>query len=110
MAKGTTIIGAFSMLLIMTYMHYQLAIRSFKMINELPDRVVRWFGQGGEQLGEAEEANRTTGLFVSQSENRLNEMGRGFQAQQDINGKGDAPTKADDPNSGPSKGNINDTR
>jgi hypothetical protein len=99
MSEGTSFIGAISMLLIMTYMHYQMAIRSFKMINELPDRVVRWFGQGGENLGESEEANPTTALFVGQSENRLTEMGRGFQAQQDIQGD-NASTKSEKPNGG----------
>ncbi|MBO9428759.1 DotA/TraY family protein [Sulfitobacter sp. R18_1] len=93
MAEGSTIVGALVMLLIMTYMHYQLAIRSFKLINELPDRVVRWFGQGGEQLGEADEANRTTALFVGQAEDRMQKAGAGFQADKDgAKAPGDTPT------------------
>lgn len=44
------------------YIHYQLAVRSYSLITELPDRVARWSGASGEGLGEAghfEEANRT---------------------------------------------------
>ncbi len=45
-------IGVVVMIVMMGYIHYQLAVRSFSLITKLPDRVSRWFGQGGEQLGE----------------------------------------------------------
>lgn len=62
-------IGAFSMIAILAYLHYFLAIRSFSLIHLVPDRVSRWIGQGGENLGEerdTEEAKRfITGVVVA---------------------------------------------
>lgn len=48
---------AFTVLLgIFCYLNLQIAIRSFQLITQVPDRVTRWFGYGGENLGEDHEA------------------------------------------------------
>ncbi|WP_456749082.1 DotA/TraY family protein [Bradyrhizobium sp. USDA 4341] len=48
---------AFTVLLgIFAYLNLQIAIRSFQLITQVPDRVTRWFGYGGENLGEDHEA------------------------------------------------------
>jgi hypothetical protein len=62
---GSRIISPVGLLVLMGmlfYIHYQLAVRSYSLITELPDRVARWSGASGEGLGESshfEEANRT---------------------------------------------------
>jgi len=58
-------IGAIVMIAIMTYLHWQLALRSFSLINQVPDRVTRWFGHSSEGLGEESENQRTV-AFASQ--------------------------------------------
>src|SRR5690625_4693759 len=55
---GYGLFGLATMIVILTYMHWQLAIRSFSLITAVPDRVTRWFGYGGENLGEEGEAQK----------------------------------------------------
>lgn len=69
-------IGIIVMLVILTYLHYQIALRSFNLILQVPDRVMRWFGQGGENLGEENESQRITGFVVSNVSNRVEGMTR----------------------------------
>lgn len=87
MSDGLSLVGVLVMVCIMTYMHYQIATRAFGLITEVPDRVTRWFGQGGENLGEAEEAKRTTALFVNSAESRMREVGGMASAGKKPNGK-----------------------
>jgi conjugal transfer/type IV secretion protein DotA/TraY len=63
-------IGTIVMLVILTFLHYQTALRSFSLINQVPDRVSRWFGQGGENLGESHDNERAVGFAVGQIANR----------------------------------------
>ncbi|NUB04645.1 DotA/TraY family protein [Azospirillum sp. Vi22] len=46
--RGYGIIGLLTLMIMVVYLHYQAAIRSFGLITQVPDRVSRWFGQGGE--------------------------------------------------------------
>jgi len=41
---GTGLIGSIVMLLLMSYLHYQIAVRSFSLISSVPSRVSKWFG------------------------------------------------------------------
>lgn len=93
MAEGVGLIGVLSMLCILTYCHYQVAIRSFSLITQLPDRVVRWFGQGGENLGEENDAKNTIGLFVGHSENKISGMANAAGARQDGGGRAEQDEK-----------------
>ncbi len=43
-AGGSGILGSLVMLGIMTYLHYQIAIRSFSLISTVPSQIGRWFG------------------------------------------------------------------
>jgi conjugal transfer/type IV secretion protein DotA/TraY len=62
---GARIMSPVSIIIFMTmlfYVHYQLAVRSYSLITQLPDRVARWSGASGENLGEEgdfREANNT---------------------------------------------------
>lgn len=71
---GSRIISPVSLLVLLAmlfYVHYQLAVRSYSLITELPDRVARWSGASGEGLGESGhfgEANNTiVGGVMSQT-------------------------------------------
>ncbi len=70
MAEGITIVGLMVVLGLMTYMHYQIAMRSFRLITEIPDRVTRWFGHGSENLGEENDGNRTNAIMLDNIESR----------------------------------------
>jgi conjugal transfer/type IV secretion protein DotA/TraY len=43
-SSGFGLIGMFTGVVMMGYLNYQVAIRSFGLITALPDRVTRWFG------------------------------------------------------------------
>ncbi len=52
---GSRIMSPMSIIVLMCmlfYIHYQLAVRSYSLITQLPDRVARWSGASGENLGE----------------------------------------------------------
>lgn len=63
-------IGTIVMVCILTYLHYQIALRSFGLINQVPDRVTRWFGHGSENLGEENENRQAVGFAVGNISNR----------------------------------------
>lgn len=69
-------IGMVVMIVMVTYIHYQMAIRAFSLITQVPDRVTRWFGQGGERLGEEDDTHKTSGLLVAQTTSRVEGMAR----------------------------------
>jgi len=63
-------IGTIVMIVILTFLHYQTALRSFSLINQVPDRVSRWFGGTAESLGENSDNDRSVGFAVAQIANR----------------------------------------
>lgn len=69
------IIGMAVMLGVVLYIHWQIALRSFGMMVSMPDRVARWFGQGGENLNEEQDTNRAMAFFINHSENKLAGLG-----------------------------------
>ena len=72
----SSFIGGLVMLVLLTYLHYQVAIRSFTLITQVPDRVTRWFGQGGENLGEQGDAEKQTSIVAGQLTNRTEGMSK----------------------------------
>jgi len=58
------IIGMVVMVSLLCFLHYHLALRSFGLINQVPDRVTRWFGQGGENLGEERDNEKMAAFAV----------------------------------------------
>jgi len=68
------LIGWIVMMVLLGYIHYQTAIRSFSLILQVPDRVMRWFGQGGENLGEDRDSDQMTGVVVGQVSKRAESL------------------------------------
>src|SRR3546814_8777921 len=61
-AQGTSTVGLIGLLAsigIMAYVHWQLMTRTIALITDLPDRVTRWFGMPGENLGESQDRKST---------------------------------------------------
>lgn len=79
LAASTTIgpIGAVILIIMLAYINLQLAIKSFQLVTQIPDRVTRWFGQGGDRLGEEEDTHRHTAFLAGQLSGKLEGMARG---------------------------------
>lgn len=75
-SNGMGPIGVIIMIAILTYIHFQLAIRAFSMILSIPDRVTRWFGQGGENLGEDRDTDKAQGFIVANTSSRVEGMAK----------------------------------
>lgn len=73
---GSDVLGVLVMAAIITMLHYQIAIRSFTLITQVPDRVTRWFGQGGENLGEQGDAEKSNQFIVAGVAQRTEALGR----------------------------------
>lgn len=71
MSGSGDLLGLAVMVAILTYLHYQICIRSFTLINQVPDRVVRWFGQGGENLGEQSDAEGATNVIMGGTSRKI---------------------------------------
>lgn len=103
-AQGLSFVAIFSMLILQVYLHYQIAIRSFQLIVQVPDRVTRWFGQGGENLNEDSDSRHLVGALVSNSESRLDRAsGMAAAGRQE-------KLKADDLTAGADKGAESGTK
>lgn len=75
-SQGVGPIGWVVMIVLVTFIHYQMAIRSFSMITQIPDRVTRWFGQGGENLGEERDSEHSNTFIMGQTSNRIESMAK----------------------------------
>ena len=80
-SNSVGIVGMIVLMIMLAYLHYQAAIRSFHLITQLPDRVSRWFGHGGEHLGEEQEAHTATNFIVGGMHNNISSIGRGLSGQ-----------------------------
>ncbi len=58
------VVTAFAMLAIFTMVLIQIAHRSFGLIHEIPDKVLRYIGGGQENLGEASQEQQSRSIFV----------------------------------------------
>jgi conjugal transfer/type IV secretion protein DotA/TraY len=74
-SNGVGLFAALTMIVIVTYLHFMVAVRAFGLILKLPDRVARWFGQGGEHLNEEQDSEKTA-AFVYAATNRVEGMGK----------------------------------
>lgn len=61
----TGVVGLLAMLGILTYLHWQLAVRSFALITLVPDRVARWFGAGAESMGETGDVDKQVAMIAT---------------------------------------------
>ena len=71
-------VGVIVLIVMISYIDFQIAMRSFHLITELPDRVTRWFGQAGDRLHDDEHARKTSNMFVGAMENRFNQVAGGM--------------------------------
>ena len=71
---GIPTVGAILFLSFATFMHWQIAVRSFALITELPDRVSKWFG-ADTGLREGEESNRAMAFFTNQTKAHVDKAG-----------------------------------
>lgn len=70
-------IGMFVMIVLMSYIDFQIAVRSFQLITHIPERVTRWFGQNGDNLGDEHDSQQATRVFVGGMEHRVSTMATG---------------------------------
>lgn len=99
---GYGISGILVIIVMMAYLHYQTAVRSFGLITALPDRVSRWFGQG-EHLGreDDEHASKNIALLAGRFESNVgNVMKSGAGGGMNRKGKPGRETPQGDPKPG----------
>jgi hypothetical protein len=48
--RGFQLVGALVLPILMLFLHYQVALRSFGLISAVPDRVTRWFNASSEGM------------------------------------------------------------
>ncbi len=73
--RGFALVGVVSMILIALFLHYQIALRSFALITQIPDRVTRWFGAQAEGLNEEGDTTAVVGVLNRQAEDRIKSTG-----------------------------------
>lgn len=81
--RGFGIVGTAFAIGLYAYMHYQLAVRSFGLIVEVPDRVTRWFGASAEHLNEGQHAAQVGAAMTGVALGRMSgvKVGVGSAAQ-----------------------------
>ena len=77
---GAGLFGILFSMVLLGYLHYQAAMRSFGLINHVPDRVTRWFGQSGENLGEDRHSEGVAGAAVGIIERKAEAVQTGATA------------------------------
>ena len=82
------IVGAVVLIILMSYLDFQIAMRSFHLITEIPERVSRWFGQGGENLSDDKEGQGASQFFVGGLERRIQNVSQGVAQAQRPKGRG----------------------
>jgi conjugal transfer/type IV secretion protein DotA/TraY len=74
-------VGIMIMIGMVTYIHFHIAMRCFSLINQVPDRVTRWFGHGGEHLGEDQHAEKAGHAVIGVMSQRVDRMAGGAMAR-----------------------------
>ena len=86
--SGYSVYGIVTAFLMLGYLHWQICIRAFGLITHLPDKVTRWFGQAGEQLGEGQHSDAFVGGMVRHVNQKATAMNASGVASQIIGGQG----------------------
>lgn len=65
------------------FMHYQIALRSFGLITQVPDRVGRWFNYAGanDGQGEGDDTRAAVGIINNQFEHRAGQAAGALKQQ-----------------------------
>jgi conjugal transfer/type IV secretion protein DotA/TraY len=90
LAASTTIgpIGAAVLVVMLGVINLNLANKSFHLITDIPDRVTRWFGQGGERLNEENDSTQLKGAVLGAVTGRGESAIRAVMTSKMINGAG----------------------
>jgi hypothetical protein len=65
------LIGVVTYVILISVLNYQLAIRSFNLITQVPDRVARWFGAQPDGDGEHQQASMAVAAAGAYTENTM---------------------------------------
>lgn len=89
--------------------HYWLAVNSYSLITELPDRAARWSGASGEGLGEESEVGESRSVIIGGTTSQARGAFAGYRGKGSgkDGGPGTRPVSATGSNggeTGPSKG------
>ncbi len=88
------------MMLIVIFLHYQVALRSFALITQIPDRVTRWFGAQSEGLGEEGDTTNVVGVLNRNAEDRMQQLGGASMMKKNDNREGTPGDGGGDGNGG----------
>lgn len=91
------VIGTITYVILITVLNYQVAVRSFHLIIQVPQRVSSWFGASADGDGGEQHSTKALGLVVSSAEKGLNTMqgaGKGAGAAGAAAGGAALPGKA----------------
>nr|WP_222533562.1 DotA/TraY family protein [Azospirillum sp. 412522] len=71
--SGNTVglIGVVTYVILISVLNYQLAIRSFNLITQVPDRVARWFGAQPDGDGEHHQAANAVGVVETHTKDTM---------------------------------------
>lgn len=108
--QSVGLIGAIVMICIVTYLNFQVALRSFSMINQVLDRVTRWFGYGGEHLGEESDSRQSSMAVVSNVGNKVEHISRLGGVSAVLGGGGGGGKTAPTPSNTANPGNEKPTK
>lgn len=107
MGNNTGLVGTIIMIAMMTYLHFVIAMRSFSLISEVPNRVAKWFGAQGTEseqgLGEGIKNFAMGSLARGMTQNMMSMMGnggRGGNPNGGGGGKANVPPAPGTPGSG----------
>lgn len=94
-SHGFELLGIIVAMVIMTFMHYQMAMRSFQLCSAVPDRVSRWFGASPDGDGSDDRDTKAAGAIItSQVEGRVQSTLKAGGAAHAVGGAKDALSKA----------------
>lgn len=66
------LVGTLTYVVVISVLNYQIAIRSFHLITQVPSRVARWFGASPDGDGGEHHSSSALGMVVAHSERGLN--------------------------------------
>lgn len=97
---GFALIGLTTAIVMICYLHYQTAMRSFGLITHIPDRVISWMGASPNATGDGEHGSRMAGAMLNVAERKWQVLGGAAQGAGMIRGSRGAITAAPPPGGG----------
>lgn len=75
------LVGLCAGLLLDAYIRFQLTVRTISLVTDLPDRISRWYGANGENLGETHHAEAAKGVVAGAALNAGRQVGGDIAAR-----------------------------